>query len=318
MMLLLVGLALAHPLAPSGLVIDLDDGVTTAWRTPASRPAGVALAPRLPADCVPLDAPIVREEPATATWTTTQRWDCGAAGLLGREVVVDGLRGAPVAVVATVRLDGAESRALLHDNHDRLVVRAPDAAPAPFPAYLALGVTHLLGGWDHLLLVLGLLLLLGSSRSLIAAVTAFTAGHSLTLALAATGLFRLPQAPVEALIAGTLVWLGVELSDPERGRGWIARRPAALCAVIGLVHGLGFAGALAETGLPAGAALPALFGFNLGLELAQLGVLAGALAAWRLTPAPLARRLGPALPGWAIGIVAAAWTWDRLLGVFGA
>ncbi len=142
--------------------------------------------------------------------------------------------------------------------------------------YLRLGVHHLLTGLDHVAFILGLLLLVSGRRRLLVAITAFTLGHSLTLGLAALGLVHLPQPLVEISIAATIIALGVEAvrAAGAAGPGPIARHPAVLCAGFGLVHGLGFAGALAETGLPQGAIVPALLAFNAGIELGQLAIVA--------------------------------------------
>jgi len=313
-----VALAFAHPLAPAGLEVDLTDGVAVTWRTPAARPAGVVLSPSLPHPCVRAGDPVVGEDEANSVLWTRQAWDCGPEGLVGRAITIDGLAEAPVDVVATVRhADGTEVRALLHGADDTLLVTPPEQAPAAFPAFLTLGVDHLLFGYDHVMFVLGLLLLVGPTRRLVVAATSFTVGHSVTLALAALDVVRVPQAPVEVAIAASLVWLAVEiLADVDHpGQSWLSRHPGRLCAAIGLVHGLGFAGALAETGLPADAVLPALVGFNLGVEVGQLAVIGVAIAAWRLARPISPERLGRAVPAWVLGALAAAWVWERTLGL---
>jgi hydrogenase/urease accessory protein HupE len=175
-----------------------------------------------------------------------------------------------------------------------------------------MGCEHLLGGADHLLFVLGLALWLRAPRRLLAAVTGFTAGHSATLSLATLGWLRVPAAPVELAIAASLFWLATKLAAGERG---IARSAWRMAAALGLLHGLGFAGALAQAGLPAGEIPLALVAFNLGIELAQLGAVAALLAAraaiQRLAPRPPAW-LAQA-PAYAIGTLAAALVFERAL-----
>jgi hydrogenase/urease accessory protein HupE len=175
--------------------------------------------------------------------------------------------------------------------------------------YVALGVEHILSGYDHLLFVFGLLLLAVDLRALIATITAFTLGHSVTLTLAALDVARVPAAPVEVLIAFSIFVLAVELAriDPTRDATFARRRPWLMALVFGFLHGLGFAGTLRAAGLPAGAVPTALFGFNVGIELGQLAFVLTVLAisAWT-----------HALPAYAIGSLAACWMIERARALF--
>ncbi len=142
--------------------------------------------------------------------------------------------------------------------------------------YLRIGVEHILMGWDHLLFVIGLVLLV-SRRQILGVATAFTLAHSITLALAAFGLLTLPTRPVEILIAASIVLLGVEVIRKQRGRASLAaKRPYLISFFIGLIHGAGFASALSEIGLPKGTELLALLLFNIGVELGQFAVIIAA------------------------------------------
>ncbi len=146
-------------------------------------------------------------------------------------------------------------------------------------AYTILGIEHILTGFDHLLFVLGLLFLVGFNRRLIATITAFTVAHSLTLALSALGLLTLRPPPVEAVIALSIALVAAEALRPQET---LARRwPALVAFIFGLVHGLGFAGALSEIGLPQSNVPLALFTFNVGVEIGQLFVLALAWGIFR-------------------------------------
>ena len=177
-------------------------------------------------------------------------------------------------------------------------------------AYLALGIEHILSGIDHLMFVGALLLLVGFQRKLVWTITAFTLAHSLTLASAALGILTLRPPPVEACIALSIVLVCVEaLHDRET----LAKRlPALVAFTFGLVHGLGFAGALADIGLPQKHLATALLTFNVGVEVGQLAVIGVAWAAWlalrRFDGTVLARK--PAL--YAFGTIAAYWTWSRV------
>lgn len=194
-------------------------------------------------------------------------------------------------------------------RHDRPELPLGPAAAPGLAGYLRLGALHILGGPDHLLFVVGLALWVRGVGPLLATLTAFTAAHSLTLALAALDLVRLPQPPVEACIALSLVLLAraVVLEDLSQKTPW---RFAGAC---GLLHGLGFAGALADIGLPPGAVLGVLAAFNLGVELGQVAALAlvGLLAALLLRVCPRAPlRL---IVAYLIGGLAFTWTVSRLL-----
>jgi hypothetical protein len=194
-----------------------------------------------------------------------------------------------------------------------------------FVSHARMGARHLAGGLDHLLFVAGLVALLGGGRRLLVAVTAFTAGHSVTLALATLGLVRAPAVLVEVAIALTLVWLAVELTRRTDGLGdrvGVARRPFALPFAFGLLHGLGFASALGELGVPAREIPLALGGFNVGIEVGQLALVAGLLAlaalARRFADVSSARSLRWAAlaPAYAIGSLGIYWCLDRVAGSF--
>lgn len=275
MILLLLLPAGAHQLDPGVLAMrEVTTGqFVVQWRPPSAAPR--AEHPTI--DCV-------RRE---------LLWDCGAAGPT-RIVAADG------ALVVISRRDGEQTVHNLTPARPEWTARQP---PSP-GAWLPLGLRHALSGADHLLFVAGLVVLIAELRTLIAAITAFTVAHSLTLAAAALGVLTLPQAPVEACIALSLVLLAVELTRPvPSGPAW------RLAAGFGLLHGLGFAGALAEVGLPPGGQVPALLGFNVGVELAQLVVVAV-----MLFPARWLRARGwQQSAAYVIGPLGVAWVIDRIL-----
>ena len=178
-------------------------------------------------------------------------------------------------------------------------------------AYTLLGVEHILSGIDHLLFVIGLLFLVGFKRGqLLWTITAFTAAHSLTLAASAMGWLTLRSPPVEATIALSIVLVA---SEALHQRATLARRwPAVVAFLFGLVHGLGFAGALKEIGLPDNHLLIALLTFNVGVEIGQLMTVTAAWALWRLTARwPAAAKLRTGIL-YAIGAAAAYWSWLRI------
>jgi hydrogenase/urease accessory protein HupE len=244
------------------------------------------------------------------------RWavDCGRGGLAGAEIGVEGLEAVRSDVLLRVtRADGSEVRAVL--RAEAPVFRLPRSQrPLDVAAgYLALGIEHLLTGADHLVFLLGLMLLVRERRRLLATVTAFTLGHSVTLSLAALGFVHIPSAPAEAAIALSILVLAVELARERPGA--LSRRPWAMAAAFGLLHGLGFAGALAEVGLPAREIPLALLSFNTGIEVAQIAFL-GAVSVLLLVWRPVGRRL-PAwsalVPVYGIGSLAVYWVLERVV-----
>ena len=180
-------------------------------------------------------------------------------------------------------------------------------------AYAVLGVEHILTGFDHLLFVIALLFLVGFNRRLLITVTAFTLAHSLTLALSALDVLTLRSPPVEASIALSIVLVAAEAV--QRRQTFARRWPALVAFLFGLVHGLGFAGALKEIGLPPNHLAVALATFNVGVELGQLAVVGFAYVIYRaLVSSPkLAVARNPAL--YAIGTVAAYWSIGRIVAI---
>jgi hydrogenase/urease accessory protein HupE len=184
--------------------------------------------------------------------------------------------------------------------------------------YLGLGIEHILLGIDHLLFVLGLLLIVRGAWMLIKTITAFTLAHSITLALATLGLVRVPAPPVDAAIALSIAFLAAEIVHARRGRpGLAARKPWLVAFAFGLLHGLGFAGALTQLGLPPGEVPAALLFFNLGVEIGQLLFVALVLAlGWALRQLQVSwPRWAAPLPAYAIGTLAAFWLIERVSGM---
>jgi len=308
---LAAGDAAAHRLAPSYLeLVEGGGGAAVLWKTPRLVARGARLEALLP--CPDSTTPQIEMQPAA--WIARWRIDCGGESLVGAEVAVRGLAqsGSDV-LLRVVFADGSELRAILSADAPRFRIPARERPLEVAAAYLRLGAWHLLTGPDHVLFVLGLLALLGAGRGLLLAISSFTVGHSLTLAAAALGFARLPAAPVEVAIAASLVLLARELAlRPRCAPTLLQRRPGWLPLAFGLLHGLGFAGALGELGLPRHAIPLALLSFNLGIELAQLALLAAALPLLWLRrlrsdwPRPLAE-----LPATAIGALGCYWMLAR-------
>ena len=244
---------------------------------------------------------------------------CGEAGLSG-ELSIEGIgRRYSAAVVKVIWLDGQSRVYTVSAGHPsvRLYGSADDQRGMGEIAstYLVLGIAHILSGIDHLLFVIGLLFLVGFRRRLFWTITAFTLAHSLTLASAALGWLTLRSPPVEACIALSIVLVAAEAL---KQRQTFARRwPAVVAFLFGLVHGLGFAGALKDIGLPAHHLPVALLTFNVGVEIGQLMTVAVAWAIWRLASRwPRVARLRTVLL-YTIGSLAASWSLMRIVAIAG-
>lgn len=306
--------ASAHPLAPVLLAFEENaEGVwEVSWKTSRFGVPGKALAPLWPEQCAPPGPPEVveSEDAVTARW----RLECRAP-LEGQRLGVAGLEEANAAALVRVAFaDGQHVARLLTAADPVMVVPVRTQRRDPVLAYVRLGVEHILGGTDHLLFLFGLLLLVGYGKTLLKTVTAFTAGHSVTLSLAALGLAVVPSAPAEAAIAMTVFVLATELARGAESRSLLRRFPWAMAFAFGLLHGLGFAGALREVGLPRGEIPLALLSFNAGVEVGQLAFLGSLIAAQRPLAALAARWL-PRLrlaAVYAMGSVAACWCLQRL------
>ena len=187
--------------------------------------------------------------------------------------------------------------------------------------YFALGAEHILLGVDHLLFVLGLMLLVRAFGPLVKTITAFTVAHSVTLGASVLGFIPIHRAPIEAAIALSIVLLAREIVVADRGIVHLThRKPWLVAFVFGLLHGLGFAGALGEIGLPESAIPLALLFFNLGVEAGQLAFVVALLAVYRLTRGTLRQRAPKLEPlvGYALGALATIWFFDRLPAIWGA
>jgi hydrogenase/urease accessory protein HupE len=236
-------------------------------------------------------------------------------GLDGWEVAVHGLQATMVdALVRIAFADGRVVSRLLRPDAPSFVLGKETTGPAA-GGYFVLGVEHILFGIDHLLFVLALVLIVRGVGLLVKTITAFTIAHSITLALATLGFVQVPSAPVEAVIALSIVFVAAEIVRSRRGeRGLTERAPWLVAGLFGLLHGFGFAGALAEVGLPQNDIPLALLVFNLGVEAGQLAFVAAVLALIALI-----RRVKFTFPSWtetvppyAIGSVAMFWVIQRV------
>ena len=240
-------------------------------------------------------------------------------GIEGKQIRLDGLaETGNQALVRIIRLDGGEDLYKVAATNPQVTIPEEPDSLSVSARYTLLGIEHIWFGFDHLLFVVALFMLVGNLRTLFWTITAFTAAHSITLALVTLDVISVPVPPVEAFIALSIVFVAVEVVRLGQGRESLAsRKPWLVALAFGLLHGLGFASALAEIGLPQNNVPLALLFFNVGVEIGQVAfvaVLLGvSIAARRLgRPAQLSRaRL---VSCYAIGGLASYWLFDRVAG----
>ncbi|MGH8701867.1 MAG: HupE/UreJ family protein [Burkholderiales bacterium] len=307
----------AHELRPAYL--ELREGgageISVLWKTPMRGDLRLALAPEFSGRTEELTPIVTRRtgEAAVQTWRLR-----ALEPLRGQSVRIGGLEGTMTDALVRVEFaDGTEWLRRLTPAEPAATIPAAQTGWAVAGEYVMLGVGHILLGIDHLLFVLALLLIVSGWKRLVATVTAFTLAHSITLAAAALGLVHVPQRPVEAVIALSIAYVAWEIVRMRRGaasESLSARAPWVVALAFGLLHGFGFAGALAEVGMPPGRIPLALLAFNVGVELGQLMFIAavlGIIALWRRVPLSLPRWM-EFVPPYAIGSVAMFWVIQRV------
>lgn len=255
-----------------------------------------------------------------AAGASVQRWQVRVpGGLEGKPIEFNNLLRTGLDVLVRVeRMDGSAQLERVLPFEPRFLLKPSPGAIEVVTTYTILGVEHILAGVDHLLFVLALVMIVTGTRRLLITITAFTIAHSITLAFATLGIVHIPGPPVEAIIALSIVFVASEILHLHRGRaGLAARKPWLVAFSFGLLHGLGFAGALAEVGLPQNAIPLALLFFNVGVEIGQLLFIAAILALGALTGRLLRDQLGPrwtvVAPAYLIGGVASFWVVERTL-----
>ena len=317
-MILMASQVQAHRFAPSVLRWEqvADNQFAVSWKTPIQQVSDIPLQPVLPDNCT------VEGESSWLQEGTGKRkqYSLTCDGeLTGQRIEVAGLAANQSSVLLNVvARDGATYQAVLTAEDPKFVVPAEPNPWTVVTRYSVLGAEHIWAGLDHLLFVLGLLLLVGHGRRLVWTITAFTVGHSVTLAMVTLGVFDYPVALIEFLIALSIFVLAIELTRTS-GHSRLWRQPWWLAGAFGLLHGMGFAGALAETGLPSNNIPLALLFFNIGIELGQLAFIAvlmllGSLVVRFYPQRPVALAQIPVL---ILGGLSAMWCFERGLATLG-
>ncbi len=284
------------------------------WKAPILGGLATRSRPALPEFCKVTPGPVRLEG---AALVATARLDCARA-LDGTSVGLTGMESSFTDALLRVTPLGrpVQAERLTPDRPMVTIKAVPDRWQVA-RTYTLLGAQHILSGYDHLLFVVALVLLLKRGWLVVRAATAFTVAHSLTLAGTTLGFFGLAQAPVEALIALSIVFLAVEIAKQKDGSPRLSERiPWVVAFLFGLLHGFGFAGALREIGLPEGDVPVALLTFNLGVEAGQLVIIAACLALIAVLRRFAQPTLRPAtvLATYGIGTIASFWFIERLVG----
>jgi hydrogenase/urease accessory protein HupE len=320
--LLVTATAWAHEARPAYLEIKetAPGQFSLLWRTPVLAGMRLPVVLQLPDDVRDLKEPVVLE---LADSLVERRWvDTGPDGLAGRRIEFPGLQLTITdALVRVEMLDGRNWTTIVHPSNPWMVIAASQSGWEVAGTYVVQGIRHILFGADHMLFVLGLLLIVKDRWMLLKTVTAFTVAHSITLAIATLGYAEAPVMPLNAAIALSILFLGPEIVRSWRDEtSFTIRHPWVVAFAFGLLHGFGFASALTSAGLPRHELPLALVTFNVGVEIGQLGFIALVLALERAFVVLEVRwpRWVQALPGYTVGTLGAFWTVQRtalLLGI---
>lgn len=308
----------AHEVRPAYLQIDSvgESRFNVTWRTPILSGMRLPVLLEFPDGVDVLTGPVEQQLYDSMVERSVIE---SPEGLLGQRIRFIGLQATITDVMVRVKLeDGTVSTTLVRPAEPWIEVRPPESSFEVAKVFVVEGIKHILFGFDHLLFVLALMLIVRHWLVLVKTITAFTIAHSLTLTFATLGWITLPSGPVEIMIAFSIVLIGAEIVAMELGQSSLTiSSPWIVAFAFGLLHGFGFAGALQDLGLPQSDIPLALFCFNLGVEIGQLlfvAVILSALAVLRrIVPVP---RKAVIASAYAIGIVAAYWTLERVHSTF--
>ncbi len=308
--------AQAHESRPAFLEIEetAPGHYDVRWRTPVLAGMRLPIVLRFPEGVRNVREPLVQE---LSDSLLERRWiETGPEGLAGQRIGFPGLElTITEAVVRAEMLDGQSWMAIARPSQPWVEFDVTRSRVGVAIDFVREGIWHILSGWDHLLFVFGLLLLVRSPMMLVKTVTAFTIAHSLTLAAATLGYVELPSRPIEAGIALSILFLGVEVVREQRGRtSFTIRNPWVVAFAFGLLHGFGFAGVLSEVGLPPSEVPLALVSFNVGVEVGQLAFVAAVLLLARglkFLGVIWPRRM-ELVPAYLVGSLGAFWLLQRL------
>ncbi len=309
-------IASAHEARPAYLELKetAPGQFTVLWRTPVLSGMRLPIALQLPDDVKDVRQPTVEE---LADSLVERHWiDAGPKGLAAQRIEFPGLQATITDVLVRVEmLDGRKWTTIVHASQPWVEIAASQTWLGVVGTYIVQGIRHILFGADHMLFVLGLLLIVKNRWMLLKTVTAFTVAHSITLAIATLGYAEVPVMPLNAAIALSILFLGPEIVRSWRGQtSFTIRHPWVVAFAFGLLHGFGFASALTSAGLPHHELPLALVSFNVGVELGQLSFIALILALERSFKILEVHwpRWAEALPGYTVGSLGAFWMIQRV------
>lgn len=289
------------------------------WRTPVLAGMRLPVVLQVPAGVRNLEEPTIQR--LTDSLLERRKIDAGPGGLAGKRIEFPGLQATITDVLVRVELaDGRKWSIIVRPSQPWVEITAAQGKLAVVGTYVVHGIRHIAFGADHLLFVLGLLLIVKDRWTLVKTVTAFTVAHSITLAIATFGWAEAPILPLNAAIALSIFFLGPEIVRAWRGgTSFTIEHPWVVAFVFGLIHGFGFASALTSAGLPKADLPLALLGFNVGVEIGQVGFVLLVLLLERSFRLLEIRwpRWATALPGYAVGTLGAFWTIQRTAILFG-
>ncbi len=284
------------------------------WKAPLRGGVTSLTQPILPKGCMIVGSPL--RQPLQLALVSTSQVICDQP-VDGREIGLSNLGNSQTDVLVRISPLGRPVQAL------RLTAKQPMATIEAKPdrwqvaqTYFVIGVEHILFGYDHLLFGMLLVILLSGFWTIAKAITAFTLAHSITLVGTTLGLFGLPQRPVEAIIALSIIFLAVECAKKREGLRRLSERvPWIVALLFGLLHGFGFAGALKEVGLPESDVPMALLTFNLGVEIGQMLIVAATLVAIKLVRlvGPQSSALAIKATSYGAGSIASFWLIERMI-----
>jgi hypothetical protein len=306
----------AHEIRPALLnIVEQKPGwFEVTWKVPVLPGYEVDIAPVLPAVLSAYGPPANHDVPGAKIQVST--YQAKEGGLAGETISIDGLSATQIDAMVRINFaDGTSQSAILRPASPSFTVPAPGTKAEVAWIYLRLGVEHILQGVDHLLFVLGLLLIVGSRMKLLKTITAFTIAHSITLAIATLGYASAPTLPLNAAIALSILFLGPEIVRVWRGQtSFTIRHPWVVAFAFGLLHGFGFASGLTTIGLAQAEVPVALLLFNVGVEIGQLFFVLIIVLLERSFRVLVIRwpRWVQALPAYSIGGLGAFWTIQRV------
>ena len=305
----------AHESRPALLnIIEKEPGwFEVTWKVPVLAGYDLDIQPVLPDSLAPYGPPANHDIPGAQVQYST--YEAKDGSLAGGTITIDGLTATQIDVMIRINFaDGSSQSTILRPTNPSYTVPSQDTRGAIAWIYMRLGIEHILQGIDHLLFVLGLLLIVGSRWMLLKTITAFTIAHSITLGIATLGYASAPLPPLNVAIALSILFLGPEIVKVWRGEtSFTIRHPWVVAFAFGLLHGFGFASGLSTNGLPSAEIPVALLLFNVGVEIGQLFFVLVIVMLERSFRTLEIRwpRWAEALPGYTVGGLGAFWTIQR-------